>query len=211
MRSSRVISTGYRLARALRHGPDRMLHPIRRRTAIRNLHRLHVPRSALFICDGNICRSPYAERACARAVRSEWSGIAVPGGFAVRSAGFIGPGRPSPPAALEVAADHGVDLTGHRSRILTPDAIEAAGAIFVMTQPQRTALVERYSAPSARVFLLGDFDPGRIDTRAIRDPIEQSGDVFESVYDRIDRCIDTVLEASGLTRSATIAGSPGGG
>ena len=86
------------LARQARRYPERLLHPWRYHAALRRLRRTPPLRSVLFICHGNICRSPYAAAAARRL---------LPESVAVESAGFIGPDRPSPPEAVAVAAERG--------------------------------------------------------------------------------------------------------
>src|SRR6266700_3534397 len=99
-------------ARGLRHAPDRLLHPLRRRTASRALRARPWPRTILVVCHGNICRSPFAAGLLARALG--------PAGTRVASAGFVGPGRPAPAEGSIAAARRGIDLSRHRSQLLTP-------------------------------------------------------------------------------------------
>src|ERR1700733_95175 len=53
-------------------------------------------------------------------------GVAVP----VASAGPLGGGRPPPPEVVSVMAARGIDVTGHRSRIVTADDLAAADLIL---------------------------------------------------------------------------------
>lgn len=170
------------VARATFHLPDRILHPLQRRRLERRLRREDVPDTLLFVCLGNICRSPYAEKAFERA-SAGWSRSprAV-------SAGFVGPDRPSPETAREVAQARGVDLSGHRSRQLTGDLLAAATVVFVMEPVQRKAI--RRKTGRDDVHLLGDLDPQWAGRRAIRDPVEQPREVFEEVFERIDRIVE---------------------
>lgn len=187
--SGRILRIARRAARALRHTPDRLLHPFRRREAIGRLRRQGPPPGVLFVCHGNICRSPYAEAAF-RAALPTWLH-----GMRIMSAGFVGAGRPVPPEALTVAARRGVDLSPHRSASLAPAAVGAARLIVVMDAAQRHEIVHRFRRPPEDVIVLGDLDPEPIDTRAIRDPVEQPIAVFEQSYARIDRCISHLIRA----------------
>lgn len=74
------------------------------------------PRSILFVCTGNICRSPLAEGLFR-------AGVAERGGdWLVDSAGIHAlVGRPPAPLALATAAEFGIDIGGLRAR-----AFEAA-------------------------------------------------------------------------------------
>jgi protein-tyrosine phosphatase len=54
------------------------------------------------------------------------SGLAVP----VTSAGLLADGHPPPPEVVSVMAASGIDVTGHRSRIVTADDLAAADLIL---------------------------------------------------------------------------------
>lgn len=164
-------------ARRLR---DRSLHRCRRWSALRQLAQNPRPRTVLFVCHANICRSPYAE-AVARSL--------LPADIAIRSAGFVGPDRLSPPEAVAVAGERGLDLAAHRSQLITADHLRTSDVVLVMDPEQRRRLVSLQPALSARVVLLGDLDPEPVAQRAVQDPVEQPAAVFRSCYDRIDRCV----------------------
>lgn len=185
----RVLRVLRRAARTLRHLPDRILHPLRRWIAAARL-RGRGPRSILFVCHGNICRSPYAAAAFHEALSSGLRTRMV-----IASAGFVGAGRPAPAEAIAAASRFGVDLRAHRSTTLTPAGVRAAQVIVVMDTDQHREIVQRFGRSPEDVVLLGDLDPGPIDTRTIRDPVEQSIDVFVSTYGRIDRCVSQLIKA----------------
>lgn len=188
------------LARGIYHFPDRALHPFRRRRLERRLRDRSPPDKVLFVCLGNICRSPYAEKTLVRATsKGPWSPAVV-------SAGFIGPGRPSPDTARMVARERGLDLSEHRSRQLTDELLVGSDLVFVMDVAQRRAITRRTGRRD--VFLLGDLDPSWSGRRAICDPIEQPRAVFEEVYDRIDRITRRLATLAG-SRSASL--EPTGG
>jgi protein-tyrosine phosphatase len=168
------------LLRRLRRAPERALHALRRRRALAALRR-RSPGSLLIVCHGNICRSPFAAALLAHALVRE--------NVRVESGGFIGPNRPSPVEAVVAAARRGVDLSAHRGKPLTPDSVRGADVIVVMNPTQRRAICDRFGRARRDVLLLGDFDPQPIDTRAIRDPVDQPLEVFEETYARIERCV----------------------
>lgn len=143
----------------------------------------------LFVCNGNICRSPYAEAAARRALAS--SSRAPSFG----SAGLIGPDRPSPEDAIAAAAERGIDLAAHRSCLVTPELASKAELVLVMNSTQRRRLRGMLQLPARRLMLLGDLDPEPISTRAIPDPERRPIEEFRSCYARIDRCVDTLAEA----------------
>jgi len=142
----------------------------------------------LFVCLGNICRSPYAERVLAQ--RSK-------GALRVTSAGFIGPGRPPPEAALEVARARGIEHAEHVSRTLTSEHLDAADVIFVFDRHIARSVRGTEEVKADRVLWLGDFDPQWEGRRAILDPWGKPVEEFERTFERIERCVDEVLQALG--------------
>lgn len=185
--SGRIVDGMRAAARWIRRLPDRVLHPHRRRRARRRLREAAIDGPVLFVCHGNICRSPYAEAVFRRRARGRTEAASV---------GLTGPGRPSPETACEVARERGVELEDHRSRLVTEAALREAGVVAVMAPGQSRALRRLHGFGASLV--LGDLDPGPVRRRSIRDPIFQPPDVFREVYARIDRCVDGMIDAMGL-------------
>jgi len=180
----------------VRRTPERLLHPLRRRKALAALRGRRWPKTLLVLCHGNICRSPLAAALLAREL--------TPLGIDVQSAGFIGFNRPAPAEAIAAAQSHGVDLTNHRSRPVTADVARAADLIVVMDVIQRRLVCERFGRLPRDVIVLGDLDPAAVETRAIHDPVDQSRQVFDEVYERVTRC---VREVAGAVRAPAAVAS----
>jgi protein-tyrosine-phosphatase len=181
-----VALAARRLLRALRHGPDRLIHPFRRRAALTRLRRGGVPRSILVLCYGNICRSPYAAERLRSLLRPSHGAVRV------LSAGFHESGRTPPREALLVGLERDVEMRGHRSRLLSADLLRDSDLVIVVTAAHGRVLRRRFRRRDG-ILLLGDLDPGPIRIRAIRDPVEQPVEVFRDVYSRIDRCLDELV------------------
>ena len=175
--------------RAIRDLPDRVLHTTRRRRALRQLSGT-VVRSAVFICHGNINRSAYAGAVFARAVPPDRTGDVT-----VRSAGFIGPNRPASQLAQTLATERGADLSGHRSRLIDATELREADLVVVMSAAQRRDASRLTGRPARDIVILGDLDPAPIERRTIQDPYGHTVDVFEHVFDRIDRCVHQLSAA----------------
>lgn len=180
----RLAGRAYRTVRRL---VSRTLHPLRRRAAQAQLTRLGPQRGVLVICFGNICRSPYAAAVLSQRLP------AAPG-LQVSQGGFFGPNRPSPDNARTAAATRGIDLSGHRSQLLTPGIVRAATLVLVMESSQARRIREEFGVVPDRVLHLGDLDPEAITTRDIQDPYGMSLEVFGRTYARIDRCIGSLAE-----------------
>jgi protein-tyrosine phosphatase len=72
--------------------------------------------SVLFVCLGNICRSPLAEAAMVEAARARGLDLRVESA----GTGDWHLGHPPDNRAQAIAAAHGVDIAGHRARLVTP-------------------------------------------------------------------------------------------
>jgi protein-tyrosine-phosphatase len=139
------------------------------------------------VCYGNVCRSPYAEASFARALEKRGD-VSVQ----IASAGFIGPGRNPPDNARAAAERRGIDTSSHVSQLLTPEIVRAASLVVVMAADQAARTRAQYGR-DVRVLVLGDLDPLPIATRTITDPWGRTADVFDLVFDRIDRCVDELV------------------
>jgi protein-tyrosine-phosphatase len=190
-----------RIAREVRRASDRVAHPLRHRAAVRRLTRRPRPQVVLVVCHGNICRSPYAAALLRRRLPP-----LLGSDVRVTSAGFVGPGRPSPDVAVEVAAVRGVDLSGHRSQLLAPPEVSAADLIVVMDTTQQWGIRALFGRQQHDLVMLGDLDPEPITTREILDPFELPKEAFELSYARIDRCIAEFVRAVSLSVQPAPAG-----
>jgi protein-tyrosine-phosphatase len=111
----------------------------------------------------------------------------------VDSAGFIGPNRPSPRHANEVAAERGVDLSDHRSKLITSTIIDSTALIVVMEPWQRRDVLRMSQRRNATVIALGDLRPQAGDRRAVLDPFDGKRELFERSYDDVDVCIEQLV------------------
>lgn len=108
----------------------------------------------LFVCTGNICRSPMAEY-LARHLTPEY-------GMVFSSAGTGTHPRVGPSSGTtKVMAELGIDLEGHRSRSVWEDG-DAADVIFALSAEHRSALVARWPGRVDDIHMLRP-DGGSID------------------------------------------------
>jgi protein-tyrosine-phosphatase len=107
----------------------------------------------LFLCQGNICRSPFAAALWNARVTQSGSGgpVATSAGFDPR------PDRRTPAWIAKIARAHGVDLAQHRSRVVIESDINTADAIFVMDRQNGHDLLRRFPAARPKTYLLGAF------------------------------------------------------
>lgn len=171
------------LARRVLNRVEAALHPGRRRRALARV-RERDDAPVVFICYGNICRSPFAELWMRREDpdRAE----------RYTSAGFMPGGRSSPDTAQAVSkAVFGIDLQPHVSRSV--GEVASVPHLWVVMEHVHLRRLVRVGIPRDDVLILGDLDPGPVERRAILDPYGKSPEVFEATYHRIVRCLGELL------------------
>ncbi len=133
----------------------------------------------LFVCVGNICRSPTAE-ILMRARLGDRPGVEV------ASAGLQAlVGRPIDPTAAGLLREGGHDPDAHRARQATPSVLAAADLVLVMEQAHLTRIAREVPQVSGKTFLLGKWRGGR----EVPDPYRQHREAFEHVHRLIDDCV----------------------
>jgi protein-tyrosine phosphatase len=147
----------------------------------------------LFVCDGNICRSPLAEAYFRQRAASE--GLSH---ILVESAGILGiEGAPAAPFSIEVAAKAGLDLTRHRSRGVTRDDAENADWLITMTSTQLETLARRFPARGRRRLMLRAFEDGpapRAGAQELTDPVTGPLKGYREAFAVIRTCVDNMIE-----------------
>ncbi|MCE4224111.1 low molecular weight phosphotyrosine protein phosphatase [Methylobacterium sp. C25] len=133
--------------------------------------------AVLFVCLGNICRSPLAEAAFRR--EAELRGLDVE----IDSAGTSGWHIGSPPdlRAQAVALRHGVDISGYQGRQVQAEDFSRFTHIVALDRKNLAALKRMRPADGAELSLLLDHVPGR-SGEAVADPYYGDEAGFETTW-----------------------------
>lgn len=144
-------------------------------------------RLIVFVCTGNVCRSPMAEFMMRRKLgpSSDWT-VASAGVNAVS-------GMSASRNAVTVLRELGVDLTPHRSRQLARDLVDAASIIVVMTAAHRDQVQMLFRHAREKIFLLRSFDPAA-DSEDLEDPIGADEETYRQISDAIESALPGLME-----------------
>lgn len=120
--------------------------------------------------------------------------------IAVSSAGTLFlPGMPATEDAIEIAAEDGTDLSGHRSRVVTEEDMKRSDLIFVMERFHKKDILDMVPGAAEKVYLLNAFqqigDHSEPEGSGIPDPIGKPKEFYRETFKAIKSAIERVIEA----------------
>lgn len=154
----------------------------------------------LFVCMGNICRSPTAEGVFRHCLREQAPDLYVE----IDSAGThdYHVGEPPDPRTVKAAAKRGIDLSGLRARQVQDNDFDRFDLILVMDRLNHVTLLDR-SPPEhhqrIRLFLEFAADAGQED---VPDPYYGGARGFEDVLDLVEQASAGLVEELRRRRKA---------
>lgn len=142
----------------------------------------------LFVCLGNICRSPLAEGLFKELLRKEGLTDRVEVESAATSDYHVG--EPPHPEVRRLAEAHGFSLDGKRARQLTPQDLEEFDLVVAMDRSNLEEILAMNPAAEGKTHLLLDF--AQVREKDVHDPYYSGG--FELTYRQIEAGCRGLLE-----------------
>lgn len=146
-------------------------------------------RRVLFVCTGNLCRSPMAEYMLQHKLGQRGVDSVL-----VESAGTLAMegAPPSRKAAMELQS-HGIDITGHRARPLSGDMIKEADMVVVMELYHKEAVLSLAPEALDKVVMLGELANGNTGAE-IPDPLGHDSAFFAKTFETINKAIEKLAD-----------------
>lgn len=155
-------------------------------------------KKVLFVCLGNICRSPLGEATFNKIISERGLEQELQGD----SAGIMGwhVGKKADPRAIKTAENHGIEIT-HVGKKLSREDLTNFEHIAVMDEKNfedvHTFYYEQMGTPppADKLFLIRDYDPTVRGVNEVQDPYYEGDEVFEEVYQTLYRSNEKLVDA----------------
>lgn len=147
-------------------------------------------KNILFVCTGNICRSPFAAGMLTKLLAKK--GLE---GIAVDSAGLLAlPGNSATSLAQQAAAEFGVDLSDHRAKSVSGDLLGWCDLVLVMEKSQEDALLAAFPEAAGKVLLLRHFARHGSRRRGVADPYGLQYEAYRFCFLDIEDAVSGLVE-----------------
>lgn len=145
-------------------------------------------RRIVFICSGNLCRSPMAAGLARKAFTSRGQSVAIISGGTLNIAH-----QPAAPNAILAMREVGIDISEHRSQGISLGLARMADDLVVMA-PEHAEYLRRLDPDLVqKTVRLWEFAGERLDE--IADPVGRDLDAFRRCRELLDTCVEAWIDS----------------
>lgn len=151
----------------------------------------------VFLCTGNLCRSPMAEGFLKNSFDEDTGdghgGSAKAAGIVISSAGtHAGGGLSASPAAVDVCSKAGIDISSHKSRPLTSEILSGSDLVLAMEMCHLLYAVGLMPECAGKAYILSEF-AGMPEPEGVADPIGGGAADYRQAYEQIASLLRSAL------------------
>jgi tRNA threonylcarbamoyl adenosine modification protein (Sua5/YciO/YrdC/YwlC family) len=139
----------------------------------------------LFVCMGNICRSPIAEYLFNH--YSKERNLS----FTAKSVGLMDSGSPISLNSLELLAEKNINATEHTSRKVNPEILAESWLVLTMEEYHRNVIRMHFPEAAHKIFTLKEFTGDKGD---VEDPYGSSLDNYRITFDQIETSVRKLID-----------------
>ncbi|MCL2592296.1 MAG: low molecular weight protein arginine phosphatase [Defluviitaleaceae bacterium] len=141
----------------------------------------------LFVCTGNTCRSPMAEHIFNKKAKEK--GI----NYEVKSCGVAAFGSSSASEnAIKALNELGIDLSVHKSKMITQEDIACADVILTMTNSHKHHILQYFGEFSNKVYTVYEYALSQ--KSDISDPFMGSIEIYRSCRDELNKLLEIIIK-----------------
>lgn len=146
----------------------------------------------MFVCTGNICRSPMCHYYFQKLVNDE----NLQDKFLIKSCGtYANTGESSTFNAIESMKKYGVDLTRHRATNIMDSDIKDFDLILCLTLSHKATVLQCFPELKGKVFTLKEYAKPNDDYKNIDDPWGLSLNVYDECAEELVELVDILFDA----------------
>ena len=145
----------------------------------------------MFICTGNVCRSPMAKYYFNRKIKDQ----NLQGKYIGLSCGIYAiSGEKATDNAVEAMKDYGIDMSDHRATKIQDSQISECDLVFTLTNYHKNVVLKMYPKLTGKVYTLKEYVNPKVDYIDIDDPWGLDIDIYKSCAKEITENIDKIIE-----------------